>query len=333
MNTISEKTENRILLTSLIILISAVFILAILGFLFINKPDEIIQGQAEGTIIKISGKLPGRIEKIYVKEGDTVEVGDTLVHIQSTLLEAKLMQAQALTAATEAQNRKVDTGTRYQIIQAALYQLKQAQAANEIAQKTYERLNSLYNQGVISKQKHDEALAAYKATQAGEKIALNQYNLAQAGAQLEDKESAAAMVVAAKSGEKEVEAILEDQYLFAPCNGIIDEIFPQRWELTSLGTPIMNILQFENRWITFNVREELLHKLPLGKEIQLMIPALNDTIIMAKVFYIHDMGDYAVWRATKTTGEWDSRTFKIKAHPIDTISNLRPGMSIIYKPT
>lgn len=333
MKTISERIENKILLTSLIILIFTIIILAIIGFLFINKPDEIIQGQAEGTTIKISGKLPGRVEKIYVNEGDTVKTGDTLVHIQSSLLEAKLMQAQALTTATEAQNRKVDAGTRSQVIQSALYQLKQAQAANEIAHKTYERMRSLYNQGVISKQKHDEALATYKATQAGENIALSQYNLAQSGAQPEDKESAAAMVTAAKSGEKEVEAILEDQYLLAPCNGVIDEIYPQTWELVSLGAPIMSILQANNRWITFNVREELLHKLPLGQEIQLMIPALKDTIITAKVFYVRDMGDYAVWRATKTTGEWDSRTFKIKARPIETIPNLRPGMSIIYKPT
>lgn len=330
METNQVRDESKILLISLCVIILVVVILAVVGFLLIDKPKEVIQGQVEATAIKISGKLPGRVEVFYVREGDSVKEGDTLVHIHSSVVEAKLQQAQAMTTAAKAQNRKVDAGARTQIIQSARDLWLQAQAAREIAQKTYNRMESLYAQGVVSAQKRDEAQAAYKAAQAAEDAAWNQYNLAQSGAQQEDKQSSAAMVTAAQGGEKEVEAILQDQYLLSPCNGIVDEIYPQQGELVALGAPIMSVLRGDDRWITFNVREELLNDLPTGKEIDVIIPALGEMETKAQVYYVRDMGDYAVWRATKATGEWDSRTFKIKARPLEQLPNLRPGMSVIY---
>lgn len=332
METNQVRDESKILLISLCVIILVVVILAVVGFLLIDKPKEVIQGQVEATAIKVSGKLPGRVEVFYVREGDSVKEGDTLVHIHSSVVEAKLQQAQAMTTAAKAQNRKVDAGARTQIIQSARDLWLQAQAVREIAQKTYNRMESLYAQGVVSAQKRDEAQAAYKAAQAAEDAAWNQYNLAQSGAQQEDKQSSAAMVTAAQGGEKEVEAILQDQYLLSPCNGIVDEIYPQQGELVALGAPIMSVLRGDDRWITFNVREELLNDLPIGKEIDVVIPALGEMETKAQVYYVRDMGDYAVWRATKATGEWDSRTFKIKARPLEQLPNLRPGMSVIYYP-
>lgn len=332
METNQVRDESKILLISLCVIILVVVILAVVGFLLIDKPKEVIQGQVEATAIKVSGKLPGRVEVFYVREGDSVKEGDTLVHIHSSVVEAKLQQAQAMTTAAKAQNRKVDAGARTQIIQSVRDLWLQAQAAREIAQKTYNRMESLYAQGVVSAQKRDEAQAAYKAAQAAEDAAWNQYNLAQSGAQQEDKQSSAAMVTAAQGGEKEVEAILQDQYLLSPCNGIVDEIYPQQGELVALGAPIMSVLRGDDRWITFNVREELLNDLPIGKEIDVVIPALGEMETKAQVYYVRDMGDYAVWRATKATGEWDSRTFKIKARPLEQLPNLRPGMSVIYYP-
>lgn len=320
------------LLISLAVIILVVVILSVVGFVFINEPVEVVQGQAEATTVKISGKLPGRVEKFFVQEGDSVKIGDTLVHIHSSVVEAKLMQAQAMTTAAQAQNQKVDAGARQQTIETARGIWQQTQAATEIARKTYNRMESLYAQGVVSAQKRDEALAAYKAAQAGESAALSQYNLAKSGAQKEDKRSAAAMVTVAKGGEKEVEALLEDQYLVAPCDGIVDEIYPHEGELVALGAPIMSVLRIDDKWVTFNVREELLKDFPMGQEVEVMIPALGDTTVDVRVFYVRDMGDYAVWRATKATGEWDSRTFKIKARPIDALPLLRPGMSVIYQP-
>ncbi len=325
------KKEEKGLMIVLCGILAGVALLAISGFLFLSPPQEIIEGQADATAVRISGKLPGRIAKFYVTEGDHVKQGDTLVHIHSSLVEAKLMQAEAMETAANAQNRKIDIGTRPQIIQSAYELWQQAIAAKTIAQKTYNRMESLYEQDVISEQKRDEALAAYQAAVAAEKAAASQYQLAVDGAQQEDKTSAAAMATVALGGVKEVESILEDQYLTAPCDGEIDEIYPNEGELVALGAPIMNVLKLHDMWVTFNVREELLQHLPIGEEITIMIPALGGKKASAIVYYSKDMGSYAVWRATKTTGDWDSRTFQIKARPTDKIENLRPGMTIIYQ--
>ncbi|MBQ9073825.1 MAG: efflux RND transporter periplasmic adaptor subunit [Muribaculaceae bacterium] len=327
----SQKKEERSLIIVLCAILTGVAILAITGFFFLSAPEEVIEGQADATAIRISGKLPGRVVKFYFGEGDSVAAGDTLVHIHSSLVEAKLMQAEAMETAASAQNRKVDSGTRAQIIQSAYELWQQAIAAKTIAFKTYERMESLYAQEVISEQKRDEALAAYQATEAAEKAAHSQYLLAVEGAQSEDKTSAAALVEAARGSVKEVESILEDQYLIAPCDGEIDEIYPNIGEHVALGAPIMSVLKKQDTWVTFNVRETLLNNLAIGDEIEIMIPALNNMTTKAKVFYIKDMGNYAVWRATKATGQWDSRTFQVKARPEENIKNLRPGMTIIYK--
>lgn len=326
------KKEERSLMVTLGLIIATVAVLAIIGFLFIKAPAEIVQGQAEATSIRISGLLPGRVTQFYVNEGDHVKAGDTLVHIHSSTLEAKLMQAQAMETVAAAQNRKVDSGARTQVIQGAYELWQQAIAARTIAQKTYDRMEALYKKEVVSQQKRDEAFAAFQAADAAEKAAHSQYDLATSGAQSEDKASAAAMVTVAKGGVKEVESILQDQYLVAPCDGEIDEIYPNRGELVATGAPIMNLLRMDDVWVTFNVREEMLNELPIGQQISIMIPALNQKTIDATIFYSKDMGTYATWRATKPNGEWDSRTFQIKARPIDSIPNLRPGMTIIYTP-
>ena len=272
-----EQRENKVLMVAMAIMVAICIILAIIGFCFLNKPDEIIEGQADATAIRISGKLPGRVMKIYVHEGDRVKAGDTLVHIHSSLAEAKLMQAEGMETVARTQNRKVDAGTRSQIIQAARDMVSQAEAAVEITKKTYTRMQNLYNEGVMSEQKRDEA-----------------------------------------------------KYLIAPCDGQIDQVYPEESELVSLGAPIMSLLKLKDKWVTFNVREELLNDMPLGGEIEIMIPALGEKKTKAKIYYIRDLGSYATWQATKATGQWDSKTFEVKAHPLDTLPELRPGMSVVY---
>lgn len=324
--------EERSLMISLGIIIAAIILLAIVGLVLVKSPDDFVQGQAEATSIRISGMLPGRVSQLYVTEGDRVSAGDTLVHIHSSLLEAKLMQAQGVEAAAAAQNAKIDNGTRSQIIQSAYQLWQEAIAARDIAQKTFDRMQNLYEQNVISAQKRDEAQAALNVATAAEKAARSQYELAIAGPQQEDKASAAAMKTAAQGSVKEVESILQDQYLTAPCDGEIDEIYPNIGELVATGAPIMNLLKTDDTWVSFNVREEMLNNLPIGKEITIMIPALGKMETQATVFYSKDRGTYAIWRATKPNGEWDSRTFQIKARPVTSMPALRPGMTVIYTP-
>ena len=326
-----EKKTERTLLLSMAIVVVVVAVIAVIGFIFMNRPADIIEGQVEGTSVRISGKLPGRIVEFYVEEGDTVHAGDTLVHIHSALADAQLTQAEALEEVARAQNRKVDAGARSQVIQAAYDQLQQAKAAETITEKTYRRLENLYKEGVLSEQKRDEAKAAYDAAVAARSAAESMYSLAKSGAQKEDKESTAALVSAAGGGVAQVQAVLDDSYLTAPFDGTIDQIYPEEGELVALGAPIMSLLRNDKRWITFNVREELLNDLTMGKKINVMVPALGGEKIEAEIYYIRDMGSYATWHSTKATGSWDSRTFEIKARPTQDVKGLRPGMSIIYE--
>lgn len=325
-----EQKENKVLLFSMGIVMVATIVLAIVGFFFLNKPDEIIEGQADATSLRISGKLPGRVVKLYVGEGDMVKAGDTLVHIHSSLAEAKMAQALGMETVARTQDRKVDAGTRKQIIAAAADLVNQAEAAVTIARKTYDRMENLFRDGVVSEQKRDEAKAAYDASVAALGAARSQHSLAVAGAQKEDKESALAMVDVAKGGVAEVESLLEDQYLLAPCDGQIDQVYPHESELVMMGAPIMSLLKLQDKWITFNVREDLLSQMPLGGEIEVMLPALDRKKVKAKIYYSRDLGSYAEWQATKASGQWDSKTFEIKARPIEDLPQLRPGMTAVY---
>lgn len=330
MENLREKKE-RSLVVGLIALIVIIVVLALIG-LFLLKPEpQIIQGQAEATQVRVSGKLPGRVVEFMVEEGQHVRAGDTLVHIHSSLVEAKLSQAEAMESVAKAQNKKVDSGTRIELLNSAYDMWQQAQAGLTIAKKTYERMQSLYEKGVVSEQKRDEAEAAYKAMMATESAARSQYEMAKAGAQAEDKAAAAAMVAAARGSVAEVESILDDSYLTAPTDGEISDIFPHVGELVSLGAPIMNVLKLDDMWVSFNVREDLLEDLTMGAEVRAVIPALDSKEVTLKVFYIRDMGSYAVWRATKVTGQYDAKTFEVKARPVEPVDNLRPGMSVLLK--
>ena len=330
MENLREKKE-RSLVVGLIALIVIIVVLALIG-LFLLKPEpQIIQGQAEATQVRVSGKLPGRVVEFMVEEGQHVLAGDTLVHIHSSLVEAKLSQAEAMETVAKAQNKKVDSGTRVELLNSAYDMWQQAQAGLTIAKKTYERMQSLYKKGVVSEQKRDEAEAAYKAMVATESAAKSQYEMAKAGAQAEDKAAAAAMVAAAQGSVAEVESILSESYLTAPTDGEISDIFPNVGELVSLGAPIMNVLKLDDMWVSFNVREDLLENLTMGAEVQAIIPALENKEVTLKVFYIRDMGSYAVRRATKVTGQYDAKTFQVKARPVEPVDNLRPGMSVLLK--
>ena len=323
------KSKDKMLISTIVIVLLIIAGMAVAGFLFMKPAPDTVQGMGDATELRISGKLPGRVAELYVEEGARVKTGDTLVRIHSSLVDARMDQAKAMEDVASAADKKVDVGTRVQIVNGARDIWQQAQAATEITRKTYERMQNLFAKGVVSEQKRDEAKAAYDAAKAGEAAARSSYELAKSGAQKEDKQAAAAMVSAARSGVKEVGAILEDQYLLAPCDGEITEIYPNVSELVATGAPIMT-LQRDDFWAVFNVRETLLKDIRMGSKLKVKIPALDVETEMT-VFYIRDLGTYANWQATKATGDYDARTFQIKARPEKPIDGFRPGMSVLFE--
>ena len=324
------KAQNSNMLLAFLTLLGVVAVVALVGFLALRKGPEIVQGQAEVTEYRVSSKVPGRILEFRVKEGQHVEAGDTLALLEAPDVVAKLEQARAAQAAAQAQNEKALKGARHEQVQAAYEMWQKAKAGVDIATKSYQRVKNLHEQGVMTAQKLDEVTAQRDAAIATEKAARAQYDMARNGAEREDKEAAAALVERAKGAVAEVESYIRETVLVAQTPGEVSEIFPKVGELVGTGAPIMNVAVMDDMWVTFNVREDLLQGLGMDSEFDAFVPAL-DREIRLKVYYLKDLGTYAAWKATKTTGQFDLKTFEVRATPQETVEGLRPGMSVILK--
>ena len=326
----SVKTQHNNILLAVLGIVVVVAIVAIIGLFAFGHTDEEIQGEIEVTEYRVSSKVPGRILELRVKEGDYVKVGDTLAILDAPEVEAKMTQAQSVQNAAAAMSEMAQNGARHQQIQGAYELWQQATAGLEIAKKSYERVQRLYDEGVMSAQKRDEALAQYKALEAQAKAAKSQYDMAMEGARKEEKKAAAAQVNQAQGAVQEVRSYKRELVQTAQMEGEVSTVFPKVGELVGTGSPIMSISVMNDMWGTFNVREDLLKGMKVGSEITAYSPAFDKNIKL-KVFYIKDQGSYAVWKATKSNGQYDLKTFEVKARPVEKIDGLRPGMSLIVK--
>ena len=327
----SEKTQHKNILLAISAFTIVVIVVAVIGFVcFGNNDDNVIQGEVEVSEYRVSSKLPGRIAEICVTEGDFVHKGDTLAILDVPEVEAQKRAAEATQDAAKAVSDMADNGARKEQIQAAYQLWQQAVAASDIAEKTYKRLQNLYNEGVISAQKRDEAFAAYKATQAQVLAAKSQYDMAKSGARNEERKAASDQANAAKNATDVVKSLLRETVQIATADGEVSEIFPKVGELVGLGSPIMSISEINDMWGTFNIREDQLNGMKVGDTFKAYCPAFDKEIEM-KVYHIKDQGSFAVWKATKTNGQYDIKTFEVKARPSKPVEGLRPGMTLIIR--
>ena len=307
-----------------------VVVVGLIGFFLLDRSPETIQGEVEVSEYRISSKVPGRILELRVKEGDYVHVGDTLAILDAPEVQAKKTQAQSAEDAAAALSDLAQAGARQEQVSGAYQLWQQAKAGLEIAQKTYERVQRLFDEGVMTAQKRDEALASYKALQAQEKAAKSQYDMAVNGARQQEKRAAQAQVNRARGAVQEVQSYIRETVQISNVEGEVSSIYPKVGELIGTGSPIMSISVMSDLWGTFNVREDQLNGLKIGDTFTAFAPAFNKEIKM-KVFYIKDEGSYAVWKATKANGQYDLKTFEVKARPEEVFEGLRPGMSLIIK--
>ena len=327
----SEKTQHKNILLAISAFTIVVIVVAVIGFVcFGNNDDNVIQGEVEVSEYRVSSKLPGRIAEICVTEGDFVHKGDTLAILDVPEVEAQKRAAEATQDAAKAVSDMADNGARKEQIQAAYQLWQQAVAASDIAEKTYKRLQNLYNEGVISAQKRDEAFAAYKATQAQVLAAKSQYDMAKSGARNEERKAASDQANAAKNATDVVKSLLRETVQIATADGEVSEIFPKVGELVGLGSPIMSLSEMNDMWGTFNIREDQLNGMKVGDTFKAYCPAFDKEIEM-KVYHIKDQGSFAVWKATKTNGQYDIKTFEVKARPSKPVEGLRPGMTLIIR--
>lgn len=325
-----DKTRKYLAISFSVILFAVVIVSAI-GMLLLQKKPVILQGQIEATEIRISGKLPGRVDTFLVKEGQNVRQGDTLVIINSPEAQAKYQQANAMEHVAMYQHQKIDDGTRKQIINSLLQLWNKSKSDLQLAKVTYDRVTALYRDSVVTSQRKDEVEALYQAAIAGEKAAYSQYQMALEGAEVQDKESARSLVTAARGTVEEVAALLQDARLTAPESGQISTIFPKRGELVGAGMPIMNLVVLDDVHVVLNVREDRLPRFRMGGTFLADVPAIDAEKVEFKINYISPLGSFATWKSTKQTGSYDLRTFEIHAQPTQKVEGLRPGMSVLVR--
>ena len=323
----SKKNYN--LMIGVGALVAIIILVALVGY-FVSRPRPVvIQGEAEAASYRISGKVAGRIEEFRADEGEYVRKGDTLVILDSPEIRSKIAEANAARAAAVAQRNKAYNGAQKEQITGAYEMWQKALVGEDVMRKSYERIRTLHDQKVVSDQKYDEVEAQYKAAVATSAAAKSQYDLAVKGARQEDKDAAVALVERANAAVELVNAYLDEINLTSPANGIISDRYPKVGELVGQGSPIMTIQDLDDMWFTFNIREDRLHSLKSGDKVQLTVPALDNRKVTATVYYIAVRESYATWRATKEIGEFDTKTFEVRARPDGRVDGLRPGMSVI----
>ena len=325
------KNDTKSLWIGLGVVIAVVAIVALIGIFALRPEPEQLMGEVSAAEYRVGNKVPGRIDTIYVSEGEEVRQGDTLAYVSSPEVDAKMMQAKAARSAASAQSAKAKNGARQQQIASAYEMWQKAQVGEDIAKKSYDRVLSLYEKNVVSAQKRDEVEAQYRAAVATANAAKQQYEMAMEGAQNEDKLAAQALVAQASGAVSEVQSYMDSRFLLAPCDGEVVDIYPKRGELVGTGSPVMSILDMSDVWFTFSVREDLLKDIKVGAVLDVAIPALGENVYKAKVSQVKAMASYATWRATKMTGQYDVKSFDVKMVPVEPIEDMRPGMTVLIK--
>lgn len=316
---------------AIVLIVAVVTITAVCGYFAFRPEKDVIQGQADVTEYRVSSKVPARVAHIFVEEGQFVHAGDTLALLEAPEVDAKLVQAQSAQDAAEAQSRKAVKGAREEQIRGAYELWQKAIAGREVMEKSYARVKRLFDEGVATAQKLDEMTAQRDAAIATERAAKSQYDMAKNGAQQEDKEAAAALVNRAGGAISEVKSYQKEMVLVAQLDGEVTSIYPSIGELVGSGAPIMSVALMDKMWVTFNVREDHLQDFKKDAVITAFVPALNNQEVRLRVTNLKDVGTYAVWRATKSMGSYDLKTFAVKAVPVSQIKDLRPGMTVVLK--
>lgn len=323
----TKKVNKPVLLSA-----AAVACLLVLGggfWMGTHPSEEPLYGVMQAKTVDVAAKVTGRVETLPVHEGDTVSAGQLLMTLDIPEVEAKLKEVEALKSAATARQSLVDEGARPQEIRAAKAQMQRAQAGQELAQKTFNRVHALYREGLISKQKHDEALAQKKSADELLAAAKEQYDIALTGARTQEKQAATALTAQATGGVEQVESLVKEKNVTSPIASEISRIYVEIGEVAAAGLPLATLVDLSDQWAVFNIREDDMPKITKGAVLSAEIPALNAKNVQFKVYFINPRGDYATWRATRQSSGYDLRTFEVRARPVQHVSDLRPGMSVI----
>lgn len=315
--------------------VGAIVVLGVIAFIvyglyLANRPVIApLQGQIDGRYIDISPKIVGRIAKLHVREGDAVKPGDMLVTLDSPEVQAKVSQAEAARGAAAARQQLLDVGTRQEDVRVARANWERSVSAATLAETTFKRINALYKDGLVSQQRNDEVDTAYRSALDGANAARAQYDLTLNGFRKEERAAAADVTRGAGAAVQEVAALAADISLKSPISAEVDKVVLHQGELAPPGFPIISLVNLDDVWAVFNLREDELAAVKIDTRITGKVPALGNRVVTFSVYYISPKGEYATWRATRQSSGYDIKTFEVRARPVEKADGLRPGMSVL----
>lgn len=295
-----------------------------------SSPPIQLQGQIEARQYMVSSKIPGRLAEVHVRRGSVVTADELLFRIDSPELEAKLTQIEALDTISRSLAQAVEGGTRDEKIAAARSEFEKAQAAEALARTTYDRVRSLAEQGVVARQRLDEAYTFWQIAQKTRVTAAEILQLAETGPRDEARTASRAGEAATTSLRNEVAELLDDTLAHAHHGGVVSNVLLSPGELVPQGFPVVMLTDLNDAWALFNVREDFLERVPEGAEFDLQVPALNRQVRF-RVSHVAVLGDFATWRATVPGRGFDMRTFEVEMQPLEPVPGLRAGMSVLLE--
>ena len=305
-----------------------VAVIAGLSIWYLVRPQPLlVQGEVDATRLDIAARVDGRVADIPVERGENIAAGAVLVRIDNPETLAKHEQALAAKVVADAQLANIKAGTRAEVIAARKAALERAQASVILAQKTYDRISQLAEHGNAPQARLDQATDALHESQRATDQAKSAYEQAVNGYTAEERQISAANVQKAVADIAAVQSVIDQMVITAPVASQVYKRNVEPGEYVSPGVPLVTLIDLNDLWIHFDLREDLVKTLKIGDRFDVRIPALADRRITVEVKLIATKGEYASWRATRATGDFDLRTFAIRAYPVEKVPELRPGMS------
>ena len=321
----SKRAETRV--SSVIVGIVAAVVVAISVFYLLRPEPLLVQGEADATRLDIAARVDGRVKEIPVERGQNVSAGAILVRIDNPETLAKHGQTKAAMVVAEAQLANVLAGTRAETIAAKKAELERAQAALVLAQKTFDRTHTLTEQGNAPQARLDQVTDTLRESERGVDQAKSAYDQAVNGYTKEERDIAKTSVEKANADIQALQSIIDQLVVYAPVASQVYQRNVEPGEYVSPGVPLITLIDLADVWIHFDLREDLVKNLKVGDRFEVRIPALDDRRVTVEVRLIATKGEYASWRATRASGDFDLRTFSIRAYPVQPVPELRPGMS------